>query len=447
MTKKNFYYPSLKPKTVHLVGVGGDALNYLAQLLSVYGFDVSGCDLKENQKTDLLRSKNIDVQIGNSSSHISKDLDEVIISSAVKPESVGWQEVEAARRLKIPVVKREVYWQKLMRCGTGIAVAGTHGKTTTTAMIGYILQEAGFDPTVMVGGFVRQFKGTVRIGKLDYIVVEADEYDRAFLKTAPKIAVITNIDLDHLDCYGGGLPEIRQAFKKFIRLLPAKEGILIAYGKDPNIRQIAKSFDLKYRFYDEDHLWPGLKLKIPGVHNLLNATAAARVAHELGVDQRTIKYALNHFQGVSRRQEYLGKISQTLVYDDYAHHPREIVATITALRNLYPQKKILAIFQPHQKRRTFELLADFSESLKLADLSLVAPLFAVAGREDDLKISSKDIEIRADSASVKAFNSWPDFWSALDCHLANFDICLVMGAGDLSPEFKERHKLQNENRN
>lgn len=442
MIKELAQYPSLKPKKVHFVGIGGDALNYLAQILAYFGFEVSGCDLMENPKTALLRSKKIEVQIGNSSSHISNKIDELIISSAVKPGSSGWQEVEAANRLQIPVVKREVYWQKLMHCGTGIAVAGTHGKTTTTAMIGYILQEAGLDPTVMVGGFVPQFGGTVRLGKLDYVIVEADEYDRAFLKVTPKISVITNIDPDHFDTYPGGLPEIRQAFKKFIRRLPQSGGILVAFGKDPNIRQIAKSFDLKYRFYDEDHLWPGLKLKIPGVHNLLNATAAARVAHELGIDRKIIKYALNHFQGVGRRQEYLGKIGQTLVYDDYAHHPREIQATIAALRDLYPGKKLLVVFQPHQKRRTKELLADFALSLQLADSTIIAPLFYVAGREDNIDISSKDIEIVANSSKIKAFNDWPDFWLTLEKILLDFDICLIMGAGDLSQKSRARLKIE-----
>lgn len=443
MIKALVKYPNLKPKRVHFVGIGGDALNYLAQILTHFGFAVSGCDLAENPKIDLLRSKGIDVQLGNSPSHIHHNLDELVISSAVKPGSAGWQEVEAANRLTIPVVKREIYWQKLMRCGTGIAVAGTHGKTTTTAMIGYILQEAGFDPTVMVGGFVPEFDGTVRIGKLDYIVLEADEYDRAFLRVAPKVSVITNIDPDHFDTYRNGLPEIRQAFKKFIRLLPKTEGILVAYGKDPNIRQIAKSFDIRYRFYDEENIWPGLKLQIPGLHNRLNATAAARVAHELGVNHQIIKRALNNFHGASRRIEYLGKVRNSMIYDDYAHHPREITATIAALREKYPNQKLLVCFQPHQKRRTKELLAEFAQSLKPADQTLIAPLFYVAGREDNLEISSKNIETAANSSKIKAFNDWSGFWPAFEKTLPDFDICLIMGAGDLSQKVRKKLNLIN----
>ena len=434
---------NLKPKKVHFIGIGGSALNYLAQILKAYEFEVSGCDLTESENTKLLKSKNIDLSIGHSSDHITKDLDEVIISSAITEKSPAWSEVEKAKSFKIPIVKRTAYWQKLMRCGKGIAISGTHGKTTTTAMIGVILQEAGFDPTVMVGGFVPEFGGTVRIGKLNYIVVEADEYDRAFLSTAPQISVITNIDADHLDSYPQGLPEIRQAFKKFIRLLPAKTGILIAYGKDPNIRQIAKSFDLKYRFYDEDNLWPGLKLKVPGLHNRLNATAAARVAHELGVEHKIILKALNNFSGVVRRQEYLGKIGQAEIFDDYAHLPQEIEATVRAFREKFLNKKILTVFQPHQKRRTQENLEELSRVLTLSDQSLVAPLYFVAGREDDIEISSMDIAIATHDQSSKiiAYNDWQLFIQKFDELIKSYDIVIIMGAGDLSQKVKEMYNL------
>lgn len=440
-------HPNLKPKKVHLIGIGGSALNYLAQILNVYEFDISGCDLSESENIEILRSKNIDPKIGHSPDHITKDLDEVIISSAITEKSPAWIEVQKAKSLKIPVVKRTYYWKKLMRCGKGIAISGTHGKTTTTAMIGVILQEAGFDPTVMVGGFVPEFNGTVRIGKLDYIVVEADEYDRAFLSTAPQISVITNINADHLDSYPNGLPEIRQAFKKFIRLLPAKTGILVANGKDQNIRQIAKSFDLKYRFYDEDRLWPGLKLKIPGLHNRLNATAAARVAHELGIKQKIIIKALNNFSGVARRQELIGKIGQTEIYDDYAHLPQEIEATIKAFREKFPDKRILVIFQPHQKRRTQENLEELARVLKLSDQSLVAPLYFVAGREDDIEISSVDIAIATNDESGKiiAYNDWELFFQKFEELIPKYDIVIIMGAGDLSQKIKEKYKLGNEN--
>lgn len=442
-------HANLKPKKVHFIGIGGSALNYLAQILKAYEFEVSGCDLAESDNTKLLKSKKIDLSIGHSPEHITEDLDEVIISSAITEKSPAWLEVEKAKSLKIPIVKRTAYWKKLMRCGKGIAISGTHGKTTTTAMIGVILQEAGFDPTVMVGGFVPEFGGTVRIGKLDYIVVEADEYDRAFLSTAPQISVITNIDADHLDSYPMGLPEIRQAFKKFIRLLPAKTGILVAYGKDQNIRQIAKSFDIKYRFYDEDNLWPGLKLKIPGLHNRLNATAAARVAHEIGIDQKIILKALNNFSGVRRRQEHLGKIGQAEIYDDYAHLPQEMDETIAGFREKYPDMSILVAFQPHQKRRTKENLEEMSQALTLADQSVVAPLYFVEGREDDIEISSMDIAIATNNESGKiiSYNDWQLFFQKFDELVPQYDIVIIMGAGDLSQKIKEKYKLGNENRN
>lgn len=301
------------------------------------------------------------------------------------------------------MVKRAVWLGHLTRSAHTIAISGAHGKTTVTAMVGWILDRAGLDPTIFCGGSVSAWDNATRIGTGDYLVIEADEFDRSFHQFYPQIAVVLNIDLDHTDYYTGGLPEIRASYRRFLRNLPSGvhasprgRGILVANATDPNVRQVTRGFKYAYRFVDPKTTWPGLKLKVPGRHMLYNATVAARVAHELGVSQEIILKALAEYPGVSRRFEHLGKWNASDLYDDYAHHPTEVAATLEALREGWSKEggtKTTVVFQPHQKARTRELLKEFGRCFDQnpPDHLILAPIYQVAGRETDIKVRSEDI--------------------------------------------------------
>jgi UDP-N-acetylmuramate--alanine ligase len=225
------------------------------------------------------------------------------------------------------------------------------------------------------------------------LVIEADEFDRSFHQFSADMAVLLNIEADHLDYYAGGIDEIERSFRRFLRNLPHRTGTVVAYGKNASIRRVCKGFNYKFRWYSEENLWPGLKLPMPGTHYQLNATAAARIAHELGIDQETIKKALATFPGVGRRFEHLGRWKEVEVYDDYAHHPTELAATLQGFREKFPQERLVVVFQPHQKSRTLNLLKEFGRCFDKhsPDELILAPIFEVPGREEPLEIRSSDI--------------------------------------------------------
>jgi UDP-N-acetylmuramate--alanine ligase len=378
---------------LYLVGIAGVGMVWIADYALAQGWQVSGSELAESATTKRLQAAGANIHIGCDADKIPTDITEAIITSAITATSPSFAEYEALQKRQISMLKRAEWVGKMTKQKRTIAVAGTHGKTTTTAMIGWILQQAGLDPTVFVGGALTAWDSVTLIGKSEFLVLEADEYDRSFHQFFPEIAVLLNIDLDHTDYYTKGLPEVEHSFKRFLRNLVHRHGMVVAYGRDKSIRKIVRGFKFRFRWYDEKNLWPGLKLLQPGMHYLLNATAAARVAHELGVGQKVIRKALATFPGVQRRLEMVGQWNQVEWIDDYAHHPREISATLAGLKERYGVRRLTVVFQPHQKARTEELLEEFGRCFDVAtpDELILAPIYQVAGRENDSAISSADI--------------------------------------------------------
>jgi UDP-N-acetylmuramate--alanine ligase len=389
----------------HFVGIGGVMMSGLAQLMIDMGHEITGCDLKKFK----VKSSKLKVYEGHSRDHIKKDLDGVIVTvAALHESSPAKEEIEYAKKMGVPIIRLRQMVNKLMsRPGiTGITVSGMHGKTTTTTMIALILERAGLDPTALIGSDVKEWGTNYRYGKGKYFVAEACENRRQMLDLNPKIAVITNLEEEHLDTYPGGIKDIKQAFKKFIKKLP-KNGLLIVWHEDKNLMQlaaVAKKRGNTVREVSLKKIWPGLNLKVPGKHNLLDATFAARVAHELGINNKIIKETLNSFTGAARRFEIKGEKKGVTVIDDYGHHPTEIKATIEAAREKlsgvrfkvpvnninykpylttsYPSKpNLIMVFQPHQYTRTKLLFKDFVSTFDGVDKLIITDIYLIAGRE------------------------------------------------------------------
>lgn len=417
-------------RKVHFVGIGGGALNGLAQLLVARGVTVTGSDLKaEGPVIERLRALGIHIFDHHSAANVASDVTEVIISSAVVG-GPGAVEVEAAERMKIPVHKRTELWRQITGAArVAVAVAGSHGKTTTTAMIGHILATAGLDPTVLVGGEIPDFGGTVRVGSDQIVVIEADEYDRAFLSLRPTIGVITNVDYDHPDTYP--TPEAyEQGFRQFARTVNRRRGRLFLNDHDGWLRREFKHWGMNKTWYDPTKSWPGVRLKMPGQHLAGNALVAGKVAHYLGVDAGTIKLALRRFRGVARRFEPVGTCAGLEVYDDFAHHPTEVAANITTARAAWP--KVAVLFQPHQGIRTGRFGEAFAQALQAADTVALLPLFVVAGREGGSQATEAAITAHLPEATVleetaAAVRTW-----CASLYQAGYRQLLAMGAGTIS---------------
>uniref|UniRef100_A0A7V3J9Y3 UDP-N-acetylmuramate--L-alanine ligase n=1 Tax=candidate division CPR3 bacterium TaxID=2268181 RepID=A0A7V3J9Y3_UNCC3 len=408
----------------HLIGINGTSMSGLAKILEAQGNQISGCDIERAKS----KEKRLKIFQGHSRDHITKDLDGLIISAAITPSSGGWKEVERAQELGIPIIPRSKMIGRLMQDKVGIAVAGMHGKTTVSAMISLILEKAGLDPTFLIGGELPKF-GNARSGKGEYFVVEACEYARQFLDMRPKIAVITNIEEEHLDTYPGGLKEIKKAFKKFVRLIP-QNGLLVLWEEDPQTPWLAKCARCKVKTFSLKKPWPGLKLKIPGRHNILNATAAARVCHELGVPHKTIKMVLNDFNGVKRRFEMKGEVNGILVIDDYGHHPSEIQATLAGAREFYPKRRLICVFQPHQYARTKALFDDFAISFSNCDKLVITEIFAVPGREEKRDVTAQQLaeEIKKHQKNVVYLKTYQEIVDYLKKESKSGDLIITMGA-------------------
>lgn len=431
-------------KSIHFVGIGGIGMSGLAEILSAQGIAVSGCDLKRSAAIDLLRSRGIDVSIGHDPAHVAGN-DLVIITSAVRGAHA---EVDEARRSGVNVLKRAEALGAVVNAGRGVGVAGTHGKTTTSALISVVLDEAGLDPTVLVGGMVRNLKTNARRGKGDLVVVEADEYDRTFHQLHPEIAVVTNIEADHLEYYGT-LEAIIEAFRIYTgrvkeggviigccddehvaRMLRHAERPVVGYGfsEYADIRATNVEFSDKGSSFEV----PGLgffKLFIPGEHNVRNALAAIAVGRHLGIPAETIAGALARFLGVDRRFQILGEFSGALVVDDYAHHPTEIRATLEGARGGYPSRRLVALFQPHLYSRTKEFAREFGESLAIADVPIVIPIYAA--REQP--IEGVSAALIADAVPDVEFldGTNAEVVAALRSRLRPDDLLITMGAGDV----------------
>ena len=432
-------------RTIHFVGIGGIGMSGLAEVLTAAGVAVSGCDLKSSTATDLLTGRGIPVTIGHDPSHVA-GADLIVVTSAVKGEHA---EVDEARRQGVRIMKRSELLGEIVNEKRAIGVAGTHGKTTTSAMITVVLEEAGLDPTMLVGGMVRNLRTNAKSGTGELLVVEADEYDRTFHQLHPEIAVITNIEPDHLEYYGS-FEAIIEAFRIYVggvrrggtvigcvddddvaRLLRHAEGVkTVAYGlsDEASVRAINLEFSERGCSFEV----PGagfFKLFVPGEHNIRNALAAIAVGRALGISGEIIGSALAKFLGVDRRFQILGDYGGAIVVDDYAHHPTEIRATLEAARQGYPGRRIVALFQPHLFSRTRDFAREFAEAMLVAQVPIVVPIYAA--REKPLEGVSARIITEAAEGIEFLDRSNSEIVNELRRRLRPDDIFIAMGAGDV----------------
>jgi UDP-N-acetylmuramate--alanine ligase len=450
-----------KVKRIHFVGIGGSGMSGIAEVLLNLGYKVSGSDLAANAATERLAGLGANVVLGHKADNIAS-ADAVVVSSAVTPDNV---EVVAAQSRRIPVVPRALMLAELMRLKQGIAVAGTHGKTTTTSLIASVLAEGGLDPTFVIGGRLVSAASNARLGTGEFIVVEADESDASFLHLQPVAAVVTNIDADHMETYQHDFSRLKQAFVGFLQNLPFY-GSAILCADDANVREIMPSVSKPIVTYGmgEDamvratEIIPGdrmrfrasregaapleITLNLPGRHNVQNALAAVAVATELGVPDAAIRRALAEFRGVARRFQRYGEIpvspngkapgSFTLV-DDYGHHPVEMRATLDAARGAFPGRRIVLAFQPHRYTRTRDLFEDFVNALSGVDALLLAdvypageaPIVAADGRSlaRAIRVAGK-----TEPVFVEKIADMPD---AIRKIVRPGDVVLTMGAGSI----------------
>ncbi len=439
---------------VHFVGIGGAGMSGIAEVLLHYDLEVSGSDLVASAATERLVSKGARVRVGHHGDAVH-GTDLVVISSAVGENN---PEVVEARRLGITVARRAEMLGELMRLKYGIGVAGTHGKTTTTSLVGTLLTEAGLDPTVIVGGRLRVSGTGARVGKSDYLVAEADEFDRSFLRLSPIVAVITNIDCDHLDTYGN-LENIRDAFVDFAGRVPffgqilacldnrEVQGVLprlrdrriVTYGFSPQADLMAQGYEadgFSSRFEIRHHelgVLGALEVPLPGRHNVQNALAAVGVGLALDLDFATIARCLAAFSGVHRRFERRGTFQGAEVFDDYAHHPTEVEATLAAARGAFPNRRIVALFQPHLYSRTSSLREELGRSLLGSDVAYVTDVYG--SREEPLPGVTGELVVEAARAaghrSAHYSPSWADLPKLLEAEVGKDDVILTLGAGDI----------------
>jgi len=423
-------------KRIYFIGIGGISMSGLAKYAKINGFEVFGSDIKESEEIKALKKMGVRVFLEQKKENIKKclPLDLVVYTSAISPGSPGDAELKEAKRLKIKILKRAEYIGELTKKYFTLAVAGMHGKTTTTAMLGKVLKDLKMSPLVLLGGEYSEFNfENVEIpkNKPKFLVLEACEYDESFLKFDYKGAIILNIEEEHLDYFKNGLPQIINTFRKFAQ----KKGALFLVAHDEkNIKEALRNLKKKIVYYSEKDLKKEkISLKIPGLHNRLNALAVVKLCEFLGLDKDKVKKSLLKFKGVKRRQEFKGFFRGVPIFDDYAHHPTEIKKTLQALREKYKRRKIFLIFQPHQFTRTTLLFKDFIESLKLADKLVIIEVFGVIGREN-LKNPKTSEDL------VKALKKEKEVFYAKDYDVAerlirektsSKDLIILMGAGPL----------------
>lgn len=392
-------------KRIHFVGIGGAGMCGIAEVLLNQGYDISGSDMKESPVLDRLRSLGATVAIGHRAKNVL-GVDVVVVSSAIAADN---PELLQARELRIPMVPRAEMLAELMRYRHGIAIAGAHGKTTTTSLVASIFAEAGRDPTYVVGGLVNSSGSNARLGDSRYFIAEADESDASFLHLQPMVSVVTNIDADHMDTYGGDFNKLKQTYVEFLHNLPFY-GLAVICGDDDAARSIipdvsrpvltyGRSADVDFRIENvhtsktqshfevvrpDGHGRLSLELNIPGEHNVLNATAAIAVATDEGVDDIAIINGLRKFQGVGRRFQIYGEYAvqggKAMLVDDYGHHPREVEAVIRTVRTGWPDKRLVMIYQPHRYTRTRDLYEDFVAVLSQVDVLIMLDVYS-AGEE------------------------------------------------------------------
>ena len=454
---ENFLSPRMgRVEHIHFVGIGGAGMCGIAEVLHNEGYLITGSDLTENKVVQRLQSLGIQVQIGHRVENIT-NADVVVRSTAIDTNN---PEIAAALEQRIPIIPRAAMLAELMRFRHGIAIAGTHGKTTTTSLVSSLLAEGGLDPSFVIGGKLNSCGSNAQLGKSAYFVAEADESDASFLFLKPMMAVVTNIDADHMSTYGNDFDKLRSTFIEFLHHLPFY-GLAVLCVDDEEVRRILPSIQrptLTYGFSEGAHYravdWnqngllseftvhrpaPFSSLRIqfkwPGRHNVLNALAAIAIATELGVGDEAIVQGLLKFQGVGRRFQILGERQfmhgSALVVDDYGHHPREIKATIDAFRSVWPEKRLVHVFQPHRYSRTQSLFSEFVDVLSLADELLLLDIYS-AGEAVIPGISSEALVNQINKHSPKAtLINEKTLEQRLDTIVTDGDVILMQGAGSI----------------
>ena len=437
---------------LHFIGIGGIGMSGIAEVLVNLGFDVRGSDVKRSLVTQRLASLGASIFQGHAAEHVA-DADVVVVSSAVGSDN---PEVQAARAAGIPVIRRAEMLAELMRLKYGVAVAGMHGKTTTTSFVADILHHGGVDPTVVIGGRLKSLGSNARLGEGEYLVAEADESDGSFLRLVPTIAVVTNVDAEHLDHWEGGLPQIVEAFENFINkvpfygaavlcldhptvqaMLPRIEKRYVTYGFSPQANFSASAMQLRdgaveFAVARDGEPLGQVRLAMVGRHNVLNALAAIAVADEVGVPFELAAEALGQFEGIGRRFERRGEAAGVRVVDDYAHHPQELRATLQAAREAYGGRIIVA-FQPHRYTRTRDLFDEFATAFNDSDVLRVADVYAAG------EAPIEDVEARSLALAVSRRGHKNAQWSgsveqtaeALAAVVRPGDLVLTLGAGDI----------------
>ncbi|HUD74313.1 MAG TPA: UDP-N-acetylmuramate--L-alanine ligase [Terracidiphilus sp.] len=440
----------------HFIGIGGIGMSGIAEILLNLDMKVSGSDLRRGPVTDRLAQLGATIYEGHNAANIA-GATVVVTSSAVSPNN---PEVLEARAHKIPVIQRAEMLAELMRLKYGIAIAGMHGKTTTTSMVASVLAAGGLDPTVVVGGRVDALGSNAKLGSSQYLVAEADESDRSFLKLSPILAVVTNLDREHMDCYHD-MADVEQAFLTFIdklpfygavtacidnallaAILPRAQRRVLTYG-------VAAEADYRLEFLDakkgiaagqgsfarfqvvtaHEQLGP-FELHVPGHHNILNATAAVAIAHQLGISSEKIAEGLSHFRGVDRRFQLRGTARGVTVVDDYGHHPTEIRATLAAAREC-GYKKIHIVFQPHRFTRTLDLMDQFVGAFKDADTVIVLPIYA-ASEQPIPGVTAERLAAKIEGPQVQYAPDFPSATAAVAAQAQEGDLILTLGAGNVS---------------
>lgn len=439
-------------KHIHLIGIGGIGVSAIAEILHTQNYTVSGSDLSSSEITKNLENKGIKIYYRHEASNI-ENVDLVVYSSAIPLDN---PELLKANELNILTIDRAKMLGEILKTyKNSVAISGAHGKTTTTSMISVILSDSKLDPTLLIGGEVKELGGNAKFGKGDIIVTEACEYKESFLNFNPTLGVILNIDEDHLDYYKN-LDHIISSFTKFAMSIP-KKGTLIINNDDYNAKKIIPHVDCNivtfginvqsdimaknitfnddglptFELYKEDELISEITLNIPGTHNIYNALASASIALFYGVEGEVITNSLKRFGGAKRRFDVLGKFKNAIIIDDYAHHPTEIKATLSAAKKM-PHNKIICVFQPHTYSRTLELLSEFSIAFKDADELIITDIYASRER-DNGKIHSKDLVdlIIKEGQNAKYIATFDEIKNYLENVLNENDMVFTMGAGDI----------------
>lgn len=458
MTNTGHLRPMRRIRRIHFVGIGGAGMNGIAEVVANQGFAVSGSDLSASSVTRHLEELGARIYIGHAAEHV-KGVDVLVVSTAVPADN---PEVMAARKARIPVVPRAEMLAELMRFKRGIAVAGTHGKTTTTSLAASLLAEAGLDPTFVIGGVVNAWGSHARLGQGEYLLAEADESDGSFLLLQPIIALITNIDKDHLESYEDSFENLQKAFLEFLQhlpfygvailciddpqvaaLIPQVNRAVVTFGLSENadiratdVRQEGRN--MSFRVHLPATSEPiDVSINLPGLHNVRNALGACAIAWEVGLDVNSIVGCLREFKGVDRRFAEIGELSvangTVWVIEDYGHHPSELEATITAARGGWPAKRIIAVFQPHRYSRTSRLFDEFSRVLSSADVVVLTDIYA-AGEDSIEGVDSaalcNSIRARGEVDPV-LIGDVTKLAASLPALLKDGDLVLLMGAGNI----------------